>query len=547
MKQGGLNSIRGQGALYFGLFTVVLIFLVSIPIFLYGQDLIQNTVASDLLAVSLEKKEQIMAWFDESISDLENLASIYSVVIFVERANVSAPEEQNGLYQQAIDQISGWAGEDRFFSTLFLIDAETGQIMASTQAEDVGKFREDQSFFQEGLTGAYIQAPAYSMETGTAQILAGAPVRDSSGQTIAVLAAQLNLARITEITQRHIFSRETGDAFLLNQANLPITQPRFIASDAVMQRGIFTEAANLCVSGHTGSTLADDYRGVPSIISYTWLPGYGICLINKIDQYEAYQPIIKYGMLMAVLTVIALGVGFLISTVFTRRVALPITRLAAAAEKIGDGDLNTRVIVEKPYEVAVTAGAFNQMAAALQQRMDDLSAMFGIVEVLSGELDERHLLNHLIHRLKQIVGVDAVLWSVYDPKKKDLTITVHTGISEEVLRRVKAAMSDESRSGATLLNGKPQVLNTVDSIQGGLKDILQKEGIRSIAAIPVITGAHVWGALRIGSYQKDYFTQERVDLMMAVGRHLALALERISLYKTSQENEERFKLSLIHI
>jgi len=541
MRRDRLSSISAQGVIYFSSFAVALLFLVSIPIFLYGRNLLQETVASDLMAVSLEKKEQILAWFDESISDLRNLTTIDSVVSYIMQANAAAPEDRAQLYQLAVDQISGWAGGTHFFDSLFILDAETGQIMASTNPEDVGKFREDQSFFQQGLIEAYIQPPTYSMETGTAQIIAGAPVRAPSGETIAVLGAQLSLAQITEITQRHIYRRETGDAFLVNQANLPLTQPRFITTDAIMQRGIFTDAVELCINGGTGSILADDYRGIPAIISYTWIPDYGICLINKIDQAEAYHPILKFGLIMLLVTAVALAAGFLISAVFTRRVALPITRLATAAEKIGDGDFDVRVNVENPYEVAVTAKAFNHMAEALQQRMDDLSTLFGIVESLSGEQDEARLISRLVDLLKQFIGVDSVLWSTFDAKKKGLTIVVHTGVSESFFKKAKFTSLGTGLMGKALSSGQPQVIHTVEDYTGVLKAALIEEEIQSAAAVPVTTGDHFWGALGVGSYQKGYFSPERVDLMMAVGRHLAIALDRVSLYQKSRENEERFK------
>lgn len=541
MKVVRLSSISSLGAFYFSFFALALLFLVSIPIYLFGRNFILSTVAADLQAVSLEKKEQIVIWLYESMTDLENLAAINGVVAQVERANTAAPQERVQLYQQAVDQISSWAGDDRLFSGLFLLDAGTGEILASTNADEIGQYSEDQMFFQQGLSGVFIQPPIFSTETGAVQIMAGAPVRDASGNTIAVLGALLSMDQITGITQRHIYSRESGDAFLVNQTNQPITEPRFLAAGEEMQGGIFTEDVNLCIQGHTGSIVTDDYRGVPVISSYTWISDYGICVINKIDQSEAYQPIIKFGMIMAVVTVIALAAGFLVSIIFSRRMTQPITRLAAAAAKIGDGDLNTRVAVEKPYEVAVTARAFNQMAGALQQRMDDLSAMFGIVEVLSGGFDERLLIHHLIDRLKQMSGLDAVLWSVYDPNQKDLRLIVHAGISETLLKRARPVMIDNDSLKRALSDTQPQVVYSVKTLKEPLKEMMEAEGIQSVASFPVMIGTQLLGMLRVGSYKEGYFTKERMDLMTAVGRHLSIAMERISLYKASLENEERFR------
>lgn len=67
------------------------------------------------------------------------------------------------------------------------------------------------------------------------------------------------------------------------------------------------------------------------------------------------------------LTVIFSGlVGIISGIVVSRRVSAPITRLAAAAQFIGAGDLNYRVNIRGTQEIADLGQAFNQMASDLQ-------------------------------------------------------------------------------------------------------------------------------------------------------------------------------------
>jgi signal transduction histidine kinase len=74
-------------------------------------------------------------------------------------------------------------------------------------------------------------------------------------------------------------------------------------------------------------------------------------------------------------TLAGLAAALAVSLLLSRRIALPVTRLAAAARRFGSGELETRVPVAGPVEVAALASEFNRMAEDLQRSQEQRQAL----------------------------------------------------------------------------------------------------------------------------------------------------------------------------
>ena len=169
-----------------------------------------------------------------------------------------------------------------------MIEPEHGQVIASTDPGEEGKYREDRAYFTAGKAGPAVQNPQYTVQ-GLAMYVA-APLRSADGRLLGVLAGRVNLAEMNAIIARRTGLRQTADVYLVNTSHLFVTQPRFLADPAVLQRGIYTEATNRCLAHNSGVITAGDYRGIPAITVYRWLPKTELCLIAELDETEATAP-----------------------------------------------------------------------------------------------------------------------------------------------------------------------------------------------------------------------------------------------------------------
>jgi PAS domain S-box-containing protein len=264
--------------------------------------------------------------------------------------------------------LKDWSGQSHNFLNLQVIDAENGQIIISTEPNDIGKFREDQPFFIEGRKSQYTQNPYYDLTLQRPIMTASAPILTTEGKPIAVLAGQLDLDELNGIILRRTDLHQSDDVFLANTAHFFITQPRMIPDQAVLKRGVYSDAVNTCLEQKNGEMDTLDYRGIPAIIVFRWLPTQQLCLITKIDQQEAYAPTRSLGLTMVLTGLVVLLLGSLGAIFLSRSITKPVFELANGTKQLTEGNLDHRIKVTTTDEIGRLGTAFNLMAATISEK-----------------------------------------------------------------------------------------------------------------------------------------------------------------------------------
>ena len=90
-----------------------------------------------------------------------------------------------------------------------------------------------------------------------------------------------------------------------------------------------------------------------------------------------------------VVLVLVVALLFAFAAYVGRWVAVPIRRVAAAADRLATGDLAVRVPVRGQDEVAQLAGSFNAMGDALQDSHDELDSQQSELEIQTAELEDQ--------------------------------------------------------------------------------------------------------------------------------------------------------------
>ncbi len=143
---------------------------------------------------------------------------------------------------------------------------------------------------------------------------------------------------------------------------------------AVLALPVKTEAAAAALEGREGTLLATDYRGKAVITAFGPLDTnefrWGI--VAKMDTAEAFEPVNRFGRLLLLTTAgIAMGVTMLalaLASMFAR----PVQRLAEAARKLSQGNLDVQVPVVSRDEFGDLSRAFNEMARSLKSKSTQL-------------------------------------------------------------------------------------------------------------------------------------------------------------------------------
>lgn len=355
--------------LIFILYALALLIGVGFLAYNSGRNFLRSATISELQATALEKEAALNRWVEERQTDIAMLASDPTTVAeasILMTAPRTSPEAQTA-HKRLIENIQPSLGSGEFLEAS-LIHPETGQVLASTDPSEEGKFKEDRPYFLSAKSGPYVQNPYYSFSHQSIFMTASSPVRTPDGRLLGVLAARLDLEGMNVIINRNTDRRKTGDAYLVNASNLFVTQPRFINNPAVLQRRVNTQAINRCLKQESGVIEAADYRQVPAFVVYRWLPERGLCLVVKMDETEAYDPIRAFGTTISIISAIALLLAAGLAAALARTLTRPILVLQTGVARFARGELDLRLAETPRDELGELAGEFNKMAEALAEQ-----------------------------------------------------------------------------------------------------------------------------------------------------------------------------------
>ena len=530
-------NITSKLTLLLGLFGAALLVGLGTLAYTSGQAGLQQAATSELLTRAIEKQAALEIWITVERNNIAIQA--VSPVVAEQAAALLSTEPGSPQAQAAHDRLVReflpHTGSESRFMELFFIEAESGQVLVATDPGGEGKFKENLSFFIEGKREPYVSEMYYSTSLGRPAMTAAAPVKTADGRLLGVLAGQLDLDVLNTFIKRRTGQRQTDDAFLTNSIGLLVTQPRFISDPGILQKTLKTEAVQRCLDGNSGVISADDYRGVPALISYHWLPESQMCLIVKIDQAEAFAPSLAFGRTVAWASSLALVSAIVLAIRLARTFTRPILALEVGVKRLGQGDLDYSVAVKSSDEIGRLAMAFNEMAANLKRRVIALSALNDIATVVieSKSVDElfRRTMDEVFKQLDIEVGGILTL----DRERDELVLIAHRGMSAGFIQAANRVKLGEGLAGKVAQTGEPIAIKDLTDYPGALKAFLEEENIQSAASVPLKGSKGVIGAMSLGARSPAYFDEAGLDLLVGIGTQIATGLEKLQLVQAERE------------
>ena len=277
--------------------------------------------------------------------------------------------------------------------TGYILADKQQKILASSNTELIGRtFPEYEKTLSRVLEGEVIvTSPVASVvllkdergrvRTGVPTMLVVAPIRDSNLQVIGAIGFRIRPERdFTRILQLGRLG-ETGETYAINKEGLLVSNSRF--DDKLILLGLIpdlegsqsiltvsardpggdltrgyrpqvrraelplTKAAESVIAGGSGVSLegVNDYRGVPAVSAWQWLPKYEIGIITKVDYEEAYRPLsILQIAFFSIFALLALSsVAIFIFTLVVTRLQREAQKAAIEAKHLGQYRLEERL------------------------------------------------------------------------------------------------------------------------------------------------------------------------------------------------------------
>ena len=380
-----------------------------------------------------------------------------------------------------------------------------------------------------------------------------------NGGVVAVLAARVDLREMSEIMMQGNELSASEETHLVNTFNFFVTESRF-EPDYALKKTVRTNGVEAGLQKKNGSDFYDDYRGVPVIGVYRWIPDLELCIVTEIDQVEAFASILLLRNILIVIGVVDICLVVLLAIFFTRTITGPLNQLVAGSEEIGRGNLDYRIDIPIQDEIGQLSAAYNRMVKNLKRITASRDELDGEIHKhkqteasLRGELQIRSSLTELstaliahntdiaeighmvLESVKKITGSEYGFVSTIDLVTGDSVGHTRTGLPAgecNVTKKNQSIVAPQGPSGrypglwGHALNTREAFYTNSPSDHSASKGIPKGHiPIEHFLTVPVLFKGEVVGQIALVSSHKNYHDDD-LQLVQRFSHLFALAIDR---------------------
>ncbi len=289
---------------------------------------------------------------------------------------------------------------------LFLIDFNTEEIVYSVEKETDFATSLQRGPYRRSNLAAVVEAVKDNPGKGFVQVADFKPYAPSYGapaaffaapiyngpHIVGILAVQFPVDRLNQIlteNQNWYGLGATGEVYLVGSDFLMRSVSRFLIQDpegyqanlrdaglsdrtidlikhlntSILLQPVKTKAAQSAIDGDSGTTIVDDYRGIPVLSSYERLKIEGLewGILAEIDLSEAFEPLYALQTYLIILAAIIVLLVIWLSNLIAQNFVKPIQTLIDAASQMREGKQDLEVKLDREDEFGELGQAFNSM------------------------------------------------------------------------------------------------------------------------------------------------------------------------------------------
>lgn len=393
-----LTSLTQRFAIWFAVVALLPIALAGYGLMSIFEKEIQDSAIRKVSSLADKKAEQIEFYLHERIRDAHVIQAAdstrHALLEFAEvfeRYGIDSKAyhdlndryhghfarflEGAGYYDLFLISLDGWivftvAHESDFATNLF-----TGPYSNS----GLGKvFRQTLETQKNSLSDFENYEPSH----GAVAAFIGVPVT-IEGEFRGVLALQIYGEHVFDVLTNNVGLGESGETVvtrLEDKSCALVMAPLRKDPDAAMKRKLPLDdrlsswTIRNSLSGLHGGGVTIDYRGLPVVAAWRYVPSMDWGMVVQIDATEAFASVVG----MRVMGLAVLGLTFVMAILgallFNRRVVIPLKSLNECAQAIASGNLQQHLPKEGWDEIGQLANAFNTMTDRLNISYRNLEA-----------------------------------------------------------------------------------------------------------------------------------------------------------------------------
>jgi len=167
-----------------------------------------------------------------------------------------------------------------------------------------------------------------------------------------------------------------------------------------------------------------------------------------------------------------------------------------------------------------------------------IEALSKVANLIISGMYLEELLRLIVQVTAEIMNSKISSLMLLDPDKKELVVRATQSISEAYNKKPNVKLG-EGIAGIVAQTNKPIVVLDIKEDSRYLnRDIAKKEGLCSLASVPLAVKGRVIGVLNCYTSKKHKFSKPEMDLLTALANQSALAIENAELDLRARSAEE---------
>jgi signal transduction histidine kinase len=201
------------------------------------------------------------------------------------------------------------------------------------------------------------------------------------------------------------------------------------------------------------------------------------------------------------------------------------------------GSIEVDALMREPFDVEVlTLGVAGLLHPAgrirrLRRRVQELEALYKISWAFSLEAGAQPLFGYLSEECAKILKSEFGIVLLYDPERRLIAAQQRGyGVTREQIDRLRYGIDNEHAGRWNFRKNGPLLSNNAGADTRLIPDIVADLGLRSVLVVPMTSGGEILGLLTVGNRKVGGYSEEDLELLMAVSSLATVAVENLRLH-----------------
>lgn len=177
----------------------------------------------------------------------------------------------------------------------------------------------------------------------------------------------------------------------------------------------------------------------------------------------------------------------------------------------------------------------------LKRRHKELAVLYDISSDLTSSLGLTEVLDRAILKVLEHFKVDAVRIYLMDQTVQCLELVAYKGIAKNQVKELRKICISEGFSGKAARTKSFIAQKVADLEDKERAALLQRKGFKVVICVPLILRDKVVGVMNLGSKRMISLTEAKIDLLVAIGSQIAIAINVARLYEDIRKKAEEIR------